>query len=181
MYRSSCFFNALHILWLFHSSRNCIPWNEIMLLNQSWLTPLCSNTTKYENSWVCKTGTKPFYSTRKMNTAAISKLHVHAGFINTPFSWLFYITSNLFPTPARSTVVQTTAPPPMAQLRPDQIFSLPGCTKPKFVEPATGRRHDYCGKRHDRRAQATTGDVAHSPFTSCILKACPLHVQSLHI
>jgi len=32
--------------------------------------------------------------------------------------------------------------------------SLPGCTRPKYVDPANGRIHDYCGRRHAKEAQA---------------------------
>ena len=32
--------------------------------------------------------------------------------------------------------------------------NLPGCKKPKYVDPANGRVHDYCGRTHANQAQA---------------------------
>ena len=32
--------------------------------------------------------------------------------------------------------------------------NLPGCNKPKYVDPANGRVHDYCGRTHANQAQA---------------------------
>lgn len=32
---------------------------------------------------------------------------------------------------------------------------FPNCTKPRYVDPANGRVHDYCGRTHANQAQAT--------------------------
>ena len=32
--------------------------------------------------------------------------------------------------------------------------SLPGCTRPKYRDPANGRVHDFCGRTHANEARA---------------------------
>ena len=46
-------------------------------------------------------------------------------------------------------------PSPAPPVGSTKLCSLPGCTKPVFVEPG-GRVHDYCGKTHAAAAAATT-------------------------
>ncbi|CAI8018713.1 hypothetical protein GBAR_LOCUS11341 [Geodia barretti] len=38
--------------------------------------------------------------------------------------------------------------------------SLPGCDKPRFVDPASGRVHDYCGITHANQATIQSGGVS---------------------
>ena len=35
-----------------------------------------------------------------------------------------------------------------------ETCSLPGCAKPKYVDPANGRVHDFCGRTHANEAHA---------------------------
>lgn len=35
-----------------------------------------------------------------------------------------------------------------------ELCNLPGCTRPRYVDPGNGRVHDYCGRTHANEAQA---------------------------
>ena len=43
---------------------------------------------------------------------------------------------------------------PGAPVDPSVRCSLPGCTAPRFVDPANGFMHDFCGRTHAREASA---------------------------
>eukprot|EP00731_Ephydatia_muelleri_P002147 Em0001g2147a len=100
----------------------------------------------------------------------------------------FPSTPNMFDYSAMQALEQTYTyypfMPPLArhkqpQLPPDQTCSLPGCSRPKCIEPVTGRRHDYCGKRHalEHRRALQTGTVL--PHMKCNTPGCNLQKRPL--
>ncbi|KAL5516947.1 hypothetical protein EMCRGX_G002404 [Ephydatia muelleri] len=80
----------------------------------------------------------------------------------------------IIPQPQQAQLLQQ---PPLPA---DRRCSMPGCTRPKFVETATGRIHDYCGKRHateHRRSLPATGAVP--PHLKCSTPGCNRQRRSM--
>ena len=69
-------------------------------------------------------------------------------------------------THARDAQAQGLAPPSnrqrQGQSTPHNRCSLPGCSAPRYADPSTGFRHDFCGRTHAR--DATVGGML--PYTA---------------
>jgi hypothetical protein len=61
--------------------------------------------------------------------------------------------------------------PPKFFSVPGEKCSLPGCDKPRFVDPASGRVHDYCGITHANQAIKSGGERLFIA-TSAALSTC---------